>query len=392
MNLIYYSNLVSLDLFNEIYKKSGAFPSQAIQKFHRLLTTGLGKESSLYKISSLPIPNIAKKIDANLFQEKNQLYTSFFTNKYLRQFFNVIFSFLYTFRIYKKNKIQFAIFDYLNQSVTIGGYLACTILRIKKIVIITDLPDHPGFRENVSVYSKILSHLKYRFINSFDGYILLTKQMNDLVNKNNKPNIIIEGFVDADYKVDNADNNNRNIFLYAGGLYEVFGIKKMVDAFCEVDNNQHELHIYGNGDMVDYLKQKSEKYPQLKFLGEVSNQEIVALLPQCKLLINPRPSALELTKYSFPSKLMEYMTSGTSVLTTKLPGIPKEYDDFLFYFENESSIGFQNKFSEMMSLPEILIKEKGISAQKFVLENKNNYAQAHKILNFLSKSFKNEII
>lgn len=388
MNVIYYSNLVSLNLFNEIYKKSGIFPSQAIQKFHRLFTQGISKWLNLYCISSLPIPgNVSEKIDYQKFSTENHRYTGFSKNKYIRQLFNVLWSFLYTFKIYKKNKIQFALFDYLNQSVTIGGYLACTILRIKKIVIVTDLPDHLGFTENSSFTSKLFSKLKYKLLNSFDGYILLTEQMNDLVNKYNKPSLIIEGFVDANYNVEKKNINKKNIFLYAGGLFEVFGIKKLVDAFCNLKQSNYEMHIYGKGDLEDFLINKTIRFPQFKFLGEVSNSEIVQLLPVCTLLINPRPSSLELTKYSFPSKIMEYMVSGTPVLTTKLPGIPNEYDDFLYYFEDETEEGFSKKLLHMMGLPLEKLNAKGHNAQKFVLNSKNNSVQGEKIFNFFSKSF-----
>ena len=63
------------------------------------------------------------------------------------------------------------------------------------------------------------------------------------------------------------------------------------------------------------------------------------------LLINPRFSNEEYTKYSFPSKNMEYMASGTPILTTKLPGMPKEYYEYIYLFEEESIEGMKNKMS-----------------------------------------------
>ena len=44
-------------------------------------------------------------------------------------------------------------------------------------------------------------------------------------------------------------------------------------------------------------------------------------------------------KYSFPSKNMEYMVSGTPVLTTRLPGMPMEYYPYVYFIEEESADG-----------------------------------------------------
>ena len=57
-------------------------------------------------------------------------------------------------------------------------------------------------------------------------------------------------------------------------------------------------------------------------MGCVTNDEIVRLQCEATLLVNPRPSDKEFCKYSFPSKTIEYMASGTPVLMTKLPGVP----------------------------------------------------------------------
>ena len=85
-------------------------------------------------------------------------------------------------------------------------------------------------------------------------------------------------------------------------------------------------------------------------------------------------------KYSFPSKNMEYMVSGTPVLTTNLPGMPEEYKDYVYLFEDESVQGMARKIREVLSLPTNELYRKGRAAKEFVLNEKNNICQTHKIL------------
>ena len=37
------------------------------------------------------------------------------------------------------------------------------------------------------------------------------------------------------------------------------------------------------------------------------------------------------------------MVSGTPVLTTKLPGMPKEYDDYVYIIEDEDWVNFKKR-------------------------------------------------
>jgi len=79
---------------------------------------------------------------------------------------------------------------------------------------------------------------------------------------------------------------------------------------------------------------------------------------------------------------MEYMVSGTPVLTTRLPGIPKDYYDYIYIIDGNEKKDITNALKETLSLSREELHKKGLSAKKFVLENKNNITQAKRILDF----------
>ena len=101
--------------------------------------------------------------------------------------------------------------------------------------------------------------------------------------------------------------------------------------------------------------------------------------------MNPRPSKEEFTKYSFPSKNMEYMVSGTPALMTKLPGIPEEYWDYVYVLENESIDGMADKLVEILNLSQKELRKKGRLAKKYVLDEKSNKNQAQRVIKWLDE-------
>ena len=90
-------------------------------------------------------------------------------------------------------------------------------------------------------------------------------------------------------------------------------------------SNDVELWICGSGDAKDIIEDEAQKDSRIKYFGLVDSQTALKMQHQATILVNPRTSDGEYTKYSFPSKNMEYMVSGTPVLTTDLPGMPKEH-------------------------------------------------------------------
>lgn len=64
-----------------------------------------------------------------------------------------------------------------------------------------------------------------------------------------------------------------------------------------------------------------------KYFRVVPNQAVAEEELKATLLVNLRPSNEEFTKYSFPSKNMEYMVLGTPTLTTRT----KEMGSNLYY-------------------------------------------------------------
>ena len=115
------------------------------------------------------------------------------------------------------------------------------------------------------------------------------------------------------------------------------------------------------------------------------NHQVVEKEMGATLLVNPRPTVEEFVQYSFPSKNMEYMASGTPLLTTRLPGMPKEYYPYVYLLEKESAQGIADALRKILSNSDEALHRKGAEARDFILGTRNNVAQGQKILTMLEQ-------
>lgn len=378
MNILYISRMMSQKAFTLFLKTVSTKPSQSM-KFHRLMVEGFANNDNVKvkAISDYPISHkVSKKIFLKGYNEienkVNYQYLTTINIRLIRNIISFVNCFFKTFIYLKKDKNSLLITDILCHSISAGSILASKILRRKCIAIVTDLPD-------MIFKDKFTKRFNNKVALKYDAYIFLTEFMNEYLNKKNKPYIIIEGVADKHMeKIENLIENKHKtkVVIYAGSLKKIYGIDTLIYAFIKADVFNAELHIYGNGDYAEEIQKLCLDYTNIKYFGVKENLYIVQEQVKATLLVNPRPSNYEYTKYSFPSKNMEYMTSGTPVLTTKLPGMPKEYYNYVYLIEDESSEGIAKELREVLNKSKEELYQKGLSAKQFVLEYKNNVKQA----------------
>jgi Glycosyltransferase len=402
MKILYCSCLCSDTVFQKLFETSIHKPGIAEQKFHKLLCSGLlglGK-NSIEMLSAIPVTHEEnKKLVWNYRKEiiNNNLtfrYPPFINLPFIKRICIFFFSFFYClyWMITGNKSEKVLICDTLKISVSVAAWLASKITGTASVAIVTDLPehlDHSGSTNSskLNLFTKICLY----FMSRYNMYIILTEQMNNLINVNKMPYVVIEGMVDISMsEVSNCLENKakERIIIYAGGLYERFGVKKLIEAFSILPFEDVRLWLYGSGDMEQQIKEYEKLDIRIKYFGVVPNSNVVNEEIRAALLVNPRPSDEEFTKYSFPSKNMEYMVSGTPLLTTLLPGMPEEYKQYVYLFTDESVDGMAKTLQEILSLSREELHYKGQEAKNFVMRKKSNVEQAKKVQELVSTSLK----
>lgn len=258
---------------------------------------------------------------------------------------------------------------------------------VKTCLIIPDLPEYMNLSETGN---KVFNYIKniniknlYNNIKGIDSFVVLTKQMYPRLGVET-PFVVVEGIASDNVIEEVCEKKKEDAvrkIVYTGTLGKKYGICDLVDAFSNIKGEDIQLIICGAGDASEYIKEKAKNDHRIKFLGIVENKVAKKIQKESYILVNPRSDKEEYTKYSFPSKTMEYMLAGRAIVMNKLGGIPDEYNEFIYYVENN----LQMTLEYVLSLPEEIVKERGRKAQEFVIKKKNKYAQAEVILDMLDK-------
>lgn len=259
---------------------------------------------------------------------------------------------------------------------------------VKVAVIVTDLPNEMGLETGRKGLLKQLETKMGResieCLRQMDAFILLTDPMADALQLRHKPYEVIEGLI-LHNTMDTPKTDiptQRPAFLYTGTLEKSLGIGEMLEAFSSMP--EYDLWICGHGGMKEAVEESARKHPNIHFFGFVAQQEALAMQASATALLNPRQPSGVFTKYSFPSKTLEYMRSGKPVLCCRLEGIPKDYDAYLSYMDE----GAEGICQSVRSLMRRSIEERdrmGQRARDYVLHKKNPKVQCKKLVELLHR-------
>lgn len=224
-----------------------------------------------------------------------------------------------------------------------------------------------------------------KYMHRVDKFVLLTEQMKEPLEVGDRPYVIVEGVCDGKLPATTNEQMEKTV-LYTGALHRKFGIPTLLEAFSLIKDDAYRLWICGGGDYQKEIEAAAKKDPRITFFGYVTKTQVGELQQKAMMLINPRPDVEEFTKYSFPSKTMEYMLSGKPVIMHKLAGVPDEYDPYLFYIKENTPESVRKAIEAIGDMTAEERNACGAQAAQFVVNNKNAVNQTRKILELLRRS------
>jgi glycosyltransferase involved in cell wall biosynthesis len=274
----------------------------------------------------------------------------------------------------------------------IGSILA-RCFGVKTVLIVPDLPEFMRIGVKTPWLLRVASKLNrvqlYFFCRDFAGYVFLTKFMAERFKVDSERYVVIEGCVNV---AEALDSSNKEVsepsirsLLYAGNLNEAYGVKMLIDGFRRLNNPSYRLWLCGAGSMKKDVEAACKADSRITYFGVVSKQKVQELSMLATALINPRTSSGEFTKYSFPSKIFEYLITGTPTIMCRLPGIPDEYFSYVYAIELESINGLSETIDYVLSLDNAQLERRGQAAKEYVIANKNNILQVGKLVELIKR-------
>lgn len=387
-NVLYLSSLCSVKEYKKMFSKYGTTSSHASQKFNRLFVRGLIENDC--KVDAITQQILLNKKDVKKFFERdfeagvNFKYISWCKSVRFNSFNFILKARREIKKWIKNNPDGIVICDIVLGEMSIALLSLSYLLKNKKYAIVTDVPSIRAGEKRKGLKA-IPFRIKNVLIKYYDGYIFLAEKMNEVLNKKNKPYVVIEGIADDTVlKYNNCIENKekKKTIMMAGLLEEIFGVNILLESFSKINDDSLRLKFYGKGSSVNLIKEFSELDSRIEYCGELTNEEIVKKEISSTLLVNPRPPIGDWTSLSFPSKNMEYMASGTPLMAFDLPCIPEEYKEFFYCVKKDEDFSLALKKVLMKSENEL--NNFGLKAQNWIVDNKSSKKQIKKFLNILS--------
>ena len=380
----------------EVFSNSKSLPQTAANKFQWNLIKGLEQnlKSPLKLISAMFLGAFPLKYKKAVIKNQEFNHTDIADHKdYSLGFLNIPI----VKHIFRRNAIKRCVVknvDLQSTEVAFGYSMSTPIVdnllyikkrnkKVKTCLIVPDLPEFMNFSSKKRSINGFLSRINtkrlYKRIKDIDYFVVITKYLPEKLGVDANRCVVIEGIADFDY-ADSAPKEKPNVknIVYTGSISPKYGIATLVDSFSALKDENLRLVLAGSGE-TECVENAQKTDNRIEFLGTVPNAAARELQRNAYLLVNPRNSDDEFTKYSFPSKTMEYMSSGTPVVTMPLKGIPEEYYEHLIIVENS----LEETFKSALSLDAEELALKGKNAMEFVKREKNAFAQTKKIIELL---------
>lgn len=392
-NILYVSSLCSGPMMSRLFDSALEKPHPAPQKFHSLLVSGLVESGvRVTSLVALPVtlsthPNKKwwRRVDERI-DGVHYIYIPFYNHPIPKLLGFKIFAFFYTiFWIIRTKGSKAVVCDVLYTH-SFAAMNACRLFGVKCAGIVTDIPGMMTDKEKSSALRRYCIKRDLKNIRRMTHLVPLTDEMCDVINPlRNIPYVVIEGLVDKGMidKAPTPYTDGKRHITYTGTINARYGVRDLIEGFMMLKQKDVVLDIYGKGPMEAEMFDYERKDLRVKYHGVVPIEEAVEAQRSSYLLVNPRPTREEFTKYSFPSKNMEYMATGVPLLTAVLPGMPKEYYPNVFLFKDETAEGLFCSMNEILSMPKEEVVERGRMGKQFVMQNKNNVRQAQRIIDLL---------
>lgn len=170
------------------------------------------------------------------------------------------------------------------------------------------------------------------------------------------------------------ERNDKKIkFMYAGRLVYFKGIEHMIQAFEQMKNKNCELHICGEGEMEQFVKEWEERDPRIVTHGKLNNQQLANVYDDCDVLLVP-----SFWPEPFGRVLIEGNLHGLPVIAGNCGGMPE-----IINITHGGMVYEPGNVKELtVAMDQMTNREKIRSCFNSILENIDVYDIRHQIKSY----------
>ncbi len=305
------------------------YSSEAALKFQRNILEEL-KVNNYIEVLSY-IPYMDEKIEElNVEDSIREIRVKYVLKKKLKNYFKILIN--YSKELNKMLENRDVVLLYNFNFINLFTLYLAKKNKVKSFVI---LADHDDASSEKRTLKKILIKIYERNIMNFDGIIFLSESLTHKIKSKSK--IIIQGGIQLQKynELTIPKINNSITIMYSGSIEKVSGIDIYLKSINIIKNEKLKFVFTGKGDLVENVKIASNNDKRIIYKGMVSEEEYYNLLQEANILINCKNMNMGENNNNFPSKVLEYIASGRTIISTKFSGYEKFEENIIFTESNE---------------------------------------------------------
>jgi glycosyltransferase involved in cell wall biosynthesis len=140
----------------------------------------------------------------------------------------------------------------------------------------------------------------------------------------------------GDADLSDQRHDGKTVVLYSGKFTGYGGNDLLLDLFHASRGSNLEFWLTGKA-RDDFKTTLESDFPEVKYFGFVSDEDLHSLSLKADVFLNPRPGSNKVNYGIFPSKILRYLAYGKPVISTWTPGLAPEYRPHLFVADDESA-------------------------------------------------------
>lgn len=188
------------------------------------------------------------------------------------------------------------------------------------------------------------SKRELNFFRKADGYLFATELLENKVNIDRKPAIIVNGVYNAEPAREKLFLDDKIHVVYAGTLDPRKGGAVAAAAAALYLNDKYHLHILGFGSELDKMfllgevaRISGKSKCTITFDGCLSGEEYIRFIQSCHIGLSTQDPSAAFNATSFPSKILSYMSNGLRVVSVRIPAIElSQVGKYLHYYDSQT--------------------------------------------------------
>jgi glycosyltransferase involved in cell wall biosynthesis len=221
-----------------------------------------------------------------------------------------------------------------------GPQVACAAYTVRRLglPVILEYEDDRFVSLNGEKMNDLISRYQHRacarVLDMISGCIGVSPRLLSQA-RDNTPKMLLRGVVGDDIVRGRQElkGEKKNWILFSGTHVASNGVAELIDAWRHIGLPDWELHITGNGQLTDGLREMARSVSGLVFHGLVDRSALVHLMCSARVCINPHHVS-RTPGNVFAFKIVEYLASGAHVITTPMGALEPELEAGVTYMAN----------------------------------------------------------